>query len=220
MAVRLPLLELVVLTQPGEDPLLGLFLREPREFARLVVHAAVRADHGRLGQPVVAADVEVELVVARGDLERTGAEADLHTLVGDHRHAPLDPRHDHLAAHRPAVALVVGIHGDRDVGRDRRRPRRGDRHVAVAVRERIADVGERIVDLAMLELEIRQRGEMKRAPIDDPVRAKDPALVPDVDEEAHHRPDVGVVHGEPLAPVVERGADPPELEHDLSAVLA
>ena len=219
MAVRLPLLELVALAQPGEDPLLGLFLGEARELARLVVHAAVRADHGRLGQPVVAADLEVELVVSRGDLERSGSEADLHPLVGDHGHAPLDPGHDHLATDGVAVALVVRVHGDRDVGRDRRRARGGDRHVAVAVRERVADIGEGVVDLAMLELEIRQRGEMERAPVDDPVRPVDPALLPDMDEEPHHRADVGVVHGEPLAPVVERGADPPELEHDLAAVL-
>ena len=41
-----------------------------------------------------------------------------------------------------------------------------------------------------------------------------------MDEEAHHGTDVRVVHREPLAPVVHRRADAPELEHDLAAVFA
>ena len=88
------------------------------------------------------------------------------------------------------------------------------------VRQRVADVGERVVDVLVRELEVGERGQVERAPVDDPVGAVDPALLPQVDEEAHHRADVGVVHREALAAVVERGADPPELEHDLAAVLA
>ena len=65
---------------------------------------------------MVAADLEVLRVVARGDLERAGAEVGLDALVGDDRHAPLDERHDRLLADQVAVALVVGVHGDRDVG--------------------------------------------------------------------------------------------------------
>ena len=61
---------------------------------------------------------------------------------------------------------------------------------------------------------------MERAPVDDPVRAVDPALAVEVHEEAHDRAHVGVVHREALAAVVERRADPAELEHDLAAVLA
>ena len=43
--------------------------------------------------------------------------------------------------------------------------------------------------------------------------------MPEVDEEPHHGPNVSVVHREALAPVVQRGADAPELDHDLAAVL-
>src|SRR5205823_920278 len=78
----------------------------------------------------------------------------------------------------------------------------------------------RVVDLEVRELEIRERGEVERAPVDDAIRAVEPALVPEVDEEPHDGADVGVVHREALATVVERGADTAELEHDLAAVLA
>ena len=63
-----------------------------------LVHAPVGADHRRLGQAVVAADLEVGRVVAGRDLERAGAELGLDALVGDHRHAALDERDDHLLA--------------------------------------------------------------------------------------------------------------------------
>jgi hypothetical protein len=152
---------------------------------------------------VVAADLVVLRVVPGGDLQRACPEVHLHPLVGDHRDAPFDERDDDLFADEVAVALVVRVHRDGDVGEDRRRTHRGDRDVAVTVNQRVAHVGERVVDLDVGKLEIRERGQVKRAPVDDPVRAVDPALVPEVDEEPHHGADVGVVHREALAPVVE-----------------
>ena len=100
------------------------------------------------GSSCVAADLEVLRVVAGRDLQRARAELGLDALVGDHRHAPLDERHDHLAADRVPVALVVRVHGDGDVGRDRRRPRGRDRDAALAVGERVADVDELVVDVS------------------------------------------------------------------------
>ena len=61
--VRLPLLELVVLAQPGEDALVRLLLGQAGELARLLVHQPVGADHRQLGQAVVAADLVVGRVV-------------------------------------------------------------------------------------------------------------------------------------------------------------
>ena len=74
----------------------GLLLRQPREPAGLRVHAAVEPDHHRLVEAVLAADLEVDRVVSRRDLERSSAELGLDPLVGDDRHAALDDRHDHL----------------------------------------------------------------------------------------------------------------------------
>ena len=138
--------------------MLGLVLGESRETAGLVVHQAVEADHHQLGQLVVAADREVRGIVAGRDLERAGAELGLDPLVGDHRHAPADHRHDHLAADRVAVALVVRVHRDGDVGEDRRHAHRRDRDDALPVGERVADVAERVVHLDVLDLEVGDRG--------------------------------------------------------------
>ena len=205
--VVLALLEPVVLLQPGEHGLVGLLLRLPGEVAGVLVHPAVRTDHGQDLELVVAADLEVGRVVAGRDLERAGAELGLDARVGDHRHGPLDVGDEHLLADRVAVALVVGMDGDGDVGEDRRRPHGRDRDVPGAVRERVAGIRERVVHVDVLDLEVRDRRLVERAPVDDPLGAVDPAAVPEVDEEAHHRFDVGVVHREALAAVVERGAE-------------
>ena len=84
------------------------------------------------------------------DLQRARAELALDALVGDHGHAALDVRHDHLAADEVSIAVVVGMHGDRDVGEDRRRANGRDRDVPVAVGERIAHVRQRVVDVDVL----------------------------------------------------------------------
>ena len=167
---------------------------------------------------MVAADLEVRRVVARRDLERARAELALHALVGDDGHAPLDEGDDDLLADELAVAVVVGMDCDRDVGEDRRRPHGGDRDVAGAVGKRIADVRERVVFVLVLDLEVRQRGLVARAPVDDPVRAVDPAALVEVDEPAHDGAVVALVHREARAPVVERGAELAELAHDRAAV--
>ena len=123
-----------------------------------------------------------------------------------------------LLADELAVALVVRVDGDGDVGEDRRRPHGRDRHVARAVRERVADVRERVVDLLRLELEVGERRSVARAPVRDPVVAVDPAASVQVDEPADDRPVVALVHREARARVVERGADTTELRHDRPAV--
>ena len=218
--VRLALFEAAVLLQPFEHARVGFLLRQPLVLAHLCVHASVGPDHRELRQLVVAPDLVIQRVVTRRHFQRAGAEVPLDALVRDHRHAALDDGDDHLAADQRLVALVLRVHGDRHVREDRRRPHGGDRDVSVAVGERIPDVRERVVDLDVRELEIGERGQVERAPVDDPVRAVDPALLVEMHEEAHHRPHVSLVHGEALAPVVERRARAAELEHDLPAVLA
>ncbi len=220
MTVRHALLDLVAFAEPRQHTLFSLVLREPCKLARLVVHSSVGADHGQLGQVVVEADLVVGGVVGRSDLQRSRAEVALDALVCDHRDGSLDPRDDDLAADRVPIALVIGMDCNCDVPEDRRGTNRGDRDVTVTVRERVADIRQRVVDVLVCELEIRERREVVRAPVPDPVRTVDPALVPQVHEEPHDRADVCVVHGEPLAPVVERCADAAELQHDLAAVLA
>ena len=218
VAVALTLLEEPALFRPRDDPLARLFLGQAGEVACLLVHASVGGDDRRLRQVVAPADGEVERVVCRSHLERSRTELRVDLVVGDHRDVPLDVRDDDLAPDRVAIALVVGMDCDRDVARDRGGPGGRDRHAAFPVHERIREVGERVVDVHVDQLEIGERRLVERAPVDDPVRLEDPALLVQMDEEAHDRADVVVVHREALAPVVERGADAPELGHDRAPV--
>ena len=217
VAVGLALLELAALLEPGDDPRVGLRLRHALE--ALCREPAVRPDHGQRLEVVVAPDLEVDRVVAGRDLERARAELGLDARVGDHGHPPPDDRDDDLAADRVAIARVVRMDRDGDVGEHRRRPHGRDRDRAVAVGERVPRVDERVVDLRMLDLEVGDRRLVVRAPVDDPVRPVDPAGLPEAHEERHHRGDVRLVHREPLPGVVERGAEPAVLAHDRPAGL-
>ena len=218
VAIGLLALEEPSLPRPGEHALARLGLRQPRELARVSAHAPVEADHGELGKPVRTPDLEVHGVVPGSDLERAGAELGIDLVVRDDWHLPLDEGDDDLPADELAVALVVRVDGDGDVGEDGRRPHGGDRHVARAVSEQVPDVGERVVDLLRLELEVGERRSVARAPVRDPVVAVDPAATVQVDEPADDRPVVVLVHREARARVVERRADPTELRHDRPAV--
>ena len=107
--VVLALLELPALGSPLEHAQAGLLLRQPGSSPAASFISPSWPDHGQLREPVVAADLEVDRVVTRRDLERAGAELGLHPLVRDHRHAPLDEGDDDLLADEVAVALVVGM---------------------------------------------------------------------------------------------------------------
>ncbi len=137
VSVVLALDELTALLDPGDDGGVGLGLGQALEIAGLVVHPAVEPDHHRLGEPVVATDLEVQRIVAGRDLERARAERRLDTLVRDHRHAALDVRDDDLAADRTAVALVVRVHRDGDVAEDRGGPHRRDHDAVAPVTRRV-----------------------------------------------------------------------------------
>ena len=76
-----------------------------------------------------------------------------------------------------------------------------------------------VVHVHVLDLEVRDRGLVERAPVDDAVVAEDPPAIPEPHEEREDGADVVVVHREPLARVVERGAEAPVLAHDRAARL-
>ncbi len=90
-------------------------------------------------QVVALADLEVDRVVAGRHLQRAGAALDAHRLVGDHRHRPVRGGHEHLPPDQVAVAVVLGVHGDGGVGRDRLRPRGGDDDVLRCRRARVIE---------------------------------------------------------------------------------
>src|ERR1700704_5969052 len=114
MAIALALLQLTVLRQPSDDTFVGLLLREALE--PFGSHAPIGPDHGQGRQIVVAADVEIFLVVTWRDFQRTRAEVWLDSLIGDHRYVPSDHGHDNLLADRVAIARVVWVHAHGNIG--------------------------------------------------------------------------------------------------------
>ena len=131
--------------------------------------------------------------MSRRDLERAGAELRIDGVVGDDRHQPLEAaqRQAHETAEVRLPAFVAWMHGDRDVGRDRLRPRRRDgdavvQLVAVVVDERIADVPELALFLLVLDLDVGERGQHLRIPGDDAVTAVDLAVAVQVGEGLAH----------------------------------
>ena len=167
-------------------------------------------------------DLEVDGVVAGRHLERTRPRVDGHCLVGDDRDRPVGGRHEHVAPEQVLVALVLGVHGDGGVGRDRLRPRRGDHQVlarplVVVVEHRVAEVPERAGFVVVLDLEVGERGTAVDAPVDDAFAAVDQAVLVEVQECLAHRALTRLVHRERLALPVGRGAEPPVLLGDARA---
>ena len=173
---------------------------------RRVGDAPVLADHRHLLEAVPAADLEVGRVVPGRDLQRAGAELGIHVLVGDDRQPPAHQRQDRRLADQARVALVARVHRDRRVGQHRLRAHGGHGHRARARLERVVDRVERVLDRALLDLEVGDRGAQARVPVDHVVVAVDEPLLVQAHEHQRHGARVGVVHREALVVVVERGA--------------
>ena len=115
-------------------------------------------------EAVAAADLEVVGVVAGGDLERPGAELGVDVLVGDDLEPAADQRQDRVRADQVAVALVLGMHGDRGVGEHRLGAHRGDGEHLVGALDRVVDLVQGVLDLAVLDLEVGDRRAASRGP--------------------------------------------------------
>ena len=147
-----------LLAQLGHDGLAaGEHGHARKALAGGVGHATVLADHRDLLETVVAPDLEVVGIVAGSDLQRAGAEVGLHVGVRDDLQPASHERQDHGLADHAGVALVVGIHRDRRVGQHRLRAHRRDRDRPVAGLQWIVDVVEDVLDLALLDLQVRDR---------------------------------------------------------------
>ena len=184
---------------------------------------AVRGDHavlvqdGQAGQVVPAADLEVVRVVRRGHLDRAGAERRVDVLVGDDRDAPAGQRQLHGPADQVGVALVVGVHRDGGVAEHGLGPGGGDHDGVVTVA--VADRDELAVVVAVLDLDVGQRGQAARAPVDDALGPVDQAVVEEPLEDRLDGPGQALVHREPLAGPVHAVAEAAHLAEDLAAGL-
>ncbi len=166
---------------------------------------------------VASADLEVIEVVRRRDLHGAGALLGVGVVVADDRDAAADQRQDRVLADQVPEPLVLGMHRDRGVAQHRLGPRGGDDDGLVGALDRIADVPEMSLHLDLLHLEVGDRGEQLRVPVDQPLVLVDQALVVEIDEDLQHRARQPLVHRETLARPVARGAEPLELVDDDAA---
>ena len=204
--IRDLLAQLAARAQVLDRTLVALLGGEPLPLGHQVGHLAVEADRRQRLEAMIAADLEVDGVVARRDLQRAGAELDLDALVGDDRDMAADHRHDRLLADHRGVAGVLGMHSDRDVGEDRGRTDRGDHNLPPALNV-VGDLVEHVVHVLVLDLEVRNRGRERHAPVDQIVVAIDVTALVQFDEDLLHGGRVAIVHREALARVVHRCAE-------------
>ena len=208
------------LAQLGDNRIACLRHGQPDEpLRRRVGDPAVLADHADPFEPVPIPDLEVIRVVARRDLQRTGAEVGPDVLVGDDLQPPPDQRQDRVLADQPTVAIVVRMDRDRGVREHRLGAHGRDRDRARARAERVVDVVERVDDRLVLDLEVRHRRPTARIPVDHVPVAIDVALLVQGDEYAQDGVRVRRVEGEPLVLVIARRPQAHELGDDLTAVL-
>jgi hypothetical protein len=209
-----------LLAERGHDRLARVVDLEPREArSGRGRHPPVLAYDGHLLEAVATADLEVAGVVAGSDLQRARAEVGLHVGVGDDLEPAAHERKDHGLAHEARVAGVVGVHGHRRVGEHRLRSHGGDGYRPRSRLERVVDGVQRVLHLALLHLEVRDRRARARVPVDHVVVAVHEAALEQADEHVGDRTRVGGVHREALVGVVGRDPEAAQLLHDRGAVL-
>lgn len=179
---------------------------------RVLVH------DGEVRQTVALADLEVVGVVRRGHLDGAGAELRVDVLVGDDRDPASGERQFDLRADEVRVALVVGVDGDGRVTEHRLGAGRRDDDGGVAVA--VADGDELAVVVLVLDLDVGDRRQAARAPVDDPLGAVDQLVVVELLEDRLDGLRQALVHREALSRPVDPVAQAAHLAGDLAAGLA
>ena len=153
-----------------------------------VAHNAFGIDDDRHRQVVALADLEVVRVVRRGDLHGPRAERGIGVRIGNDRNAHAVDRQYHILPDHREIALVLGVHGHRDIAEHRFRARggHGDRLRGV-VGERVLQVVELARGVRELRLFIRQRGAAARAPVDHAMALVHEAVFVQAHERLAHR---------------------------------
>ncbi len=169
-------------------------------------------------EPVPLPDGEVVRVVGRGDLDRAGAELRVDVGVGDDRDAPVGQRQLDPLADEVGVARVVGVDGDGGVTEHRLDAGGGHDDglvppLAVLQRDQLAVV------VLVIDLDVGDRRQTARAPVDDALGAVDQSVVVEVLEDRLDGLGQALVHGEALARPVQTGTEASQLAEDPAAVL-
>ena len=157
----------------------------PGEF----IQHAVRIKHVADGQLVALADIEVGLVVRRGDLERAGAKLPVHRGVGNDRNLPAHQGSPDGLADQPGVARIVRMHRDGRVTGNRLRP--GGDHfdeLSRAARDLVSHAVKQPLYGLHDHLLVGEGGERNRAPVDHAFATVDVAALKQLDENVQHPP--------------------------------
>ena len=162
-------------------------------------------------------DLVVVEIMRRGDLDATAAERRIDIRIADDGHVPIRERQAHTAADQMPVTLIIGVHGDRRVAQHGLRPGGRDDEKAVAIAKRIAQVPQMAHLLFGDHLQIGQRGLEHWIPIDQPFAAIDQSLCIQAHEGFGHRLRKFRIHGELLAPPIDRCAQAAQLLRNQSA---
>jgi hypothetical protein len=210
----------------GDDPALGAQGGDDRGTGLQPVQPLERAGdgddralvHDREERQVVAlADLEVVGVVGGRDLHGAGAELRVDVVVGDDGNRAVGQRQLDLPADEVPVALVVGVDGDGRVTEHRLGAGRRDDDGLVALPVRHGD--ELAVVVLVLDLDVRDRGQTARAPVDDALGAVDQTVVVHPLEDGLDGGGQALVHGEALTGPGDALAEPAHLAGDLAAGL-
>ncbi len=185
----------------------------------VVVDLGVERQDADLRQLMALAHRIVVEVMRRRDLDAAGAEGLVDVVVGDDRDFAIGERQLERLADQMHVALVGRIDRHRDVAQHGFRTRGGDRQMAAAIGQRVADVPHRTVLFLGHDFEVGHRGAQHRVPVDQALAAIDQALFEQSHEHFGHGLRQPVVHREVFAAPVGRGAQAAHLAGDGGAGL-
>ena len=169
-------------------------------------------------ETVPPADLEIVEIMRRRDLDRAAAHFGVGVLVGDDRNQASDQRQPHRLTDELGIARILGM--DRHPGVPEHRLRAGRRDDEVTsghALDRIADVPQRALGLAALDLQVGDHRVHLGVPIDQPLVAIDQPLAMERDKDAPHRSRQPLIHREPLTAPIRRAAEPAQLVDDGAA---
>ena len=187
---------------------------------RRVVQPSVPVKNIELRQAVPLADLEIGKIVGRRDLDCAAAGLGVGVLVRDDRNEPVGERQAHRFSDEVGETRIARMYGDTGIAQHGLRPGRCDGNEPPGILcERVADVPQRTLGFAALNLEIRDHGVHHRVPVDEPLVAVNETLAIKLDKDSPYRGRETRVHREPLAAPIRRSAEATQLIDDGAARL-
>ncbi len=174
----------------------------------------------RIGQPVALAYLKIHLVVGGSDLERAGAEFPIHGRICDNRYGGAIQRTPHRLPDQVRVARIAGMDRDRNVARNRLRPRGG--HLNVPARlagQLVTHLVKGAIDRLHDDFLVGEGGERGRTPVHHAFSAVNPAATKKLRKGSGNGAIVVGIHREHRPIPVAGASESLELAEDDPAVL-